>query len=66
MDRAKLARDHALATLRLRDQAAKFLDEARAAGDRREVRTWEAELRKFDKLIATYGLNRYSIDYQRH
>lgn len=52
--------EHAKAMLRMRGEIAGFLEEARDSGNRREARKWQAELRKFDKLIADYGLNRYA------
>jgi hypothetical protein len=45
-------------TLRLRAQAEKYLAEAESAGKPKEANKWGAELRKINKLIADYGLDR--------
>ncbi|MCP4327555.1 MAG: hypothetical protein GY791_03855 [Alphaproteobacteria bacterium] len=52
--------EHAKAVLRMRDEFAKCLNEARNAGRHIEVKGLLAELRKVDKLIADYGLTRYA------
>ena len=54
--REELAR----AVLRGRGEAASFMKEAQDAGRHKEAKQWESELRKVDKLIAQYGLNRYA------
>lgn len=53
------APDNARNTIRQRDFIASELAKAVATGDKREIRSWTGLLRKIDKLIATYGLERY-------
>lgn len=43
-----------------RAEAIKYLEEARASGSKKEIRGWEAHLRKMDKMISQYGLERYA------
>jgi hypothetical protein len=43
-----------------RDEALRWLDDARRDGKRKEVRRLEGLLRKFDKLIAQYGWDRHA------
>lgn len=45
-------------TLRLRAEAERYLAEAESAGSLKEANKWGAELRKINKLIADYGLDR--------
>ena len=35
-----------------------FLDEAHANGNKKDIRSWESMLRKLDKLMADYGMDR--------
>lgn len=42
---------------RMRREIVKILDETRASGNKREIRTWETQLRKQDRLIRSCGLN---------
>jgi hypothetical protein len=48
------------ATLRNRQIAQERKDVALAAGDQKEARRWASELRKLDKLIARYRLDRHT------
>jgi hypothetical protein len=45
-------------TLRSRDFAREQRDAAAANGNRRDARKWDSELRKWEKLIAQYGMDR--------
>jgi hypothetical protein len=36
------------------------LQEARSAGNKKEIRAWESQLRKVDALVAKYGMQRYA------
>ena len=50
---------HARAILQRRDEAQKYLEDARSKGDNKEARTWGSHIKKMDKMIAEYGLERY-------
>ena len=52
--------ENAKAMLAKRCEIAALLDEARATGNQKEIRSWEAALRKWDKLISQYDLERYA------
>jgi hypothetical protein len=43
-----------------RDWVAARIEEARRSGSRQEARQWAAELRKWEKLIAQYGLEHHA------
>lgn len=45
-------------TLRMQAEAMAFLEQAQAAGNKKEARIWASELRKVNKLISDYGFNR--------
>jgi hypothetical protein len=59
IDIAKAAEDHARAVLRMRSDAEQELAKALAANERKHIRSWQSQLRKINKLIADYGLERY-------
>ena len=59
-ERSELALTHARATLRLRDDAKRYLTEAEAAGKKREASQWKKQIAKVEKLIVSYGLERYA------
>jgi hypothetical protein len=46
--------------LELRQECVRFLEEAQNAGKKREARGYQSVLRKWDALIAKYGLERYA------
>ncbi|MEZ2406957.1 hypothetical protein AB6806_09095 [Bosea sp. RCC_152_1] len=48
-------------TFKLRANAVRLMDEARLAGRKREVRFYEAKLRRIDADIAKYGMQRYAV-----
>jgi hypothetical protein len=50
----------AQAELAARDYAARSAAEARAQGRKREAISWEARMRRSEKAIALYGLERYA------
>ena len=51
--------NHAKAVLNMRSEAQHFLEEARAKGNRKEIRSWESQLRKINEMVTDYGLERY-------
>lgn len=61
-DRSMLptAADLAKSMLTGRAVVMRYLEEARSAGNKKEIRTWESQLRKMDALIAKYGMQRYA------
>lgn len=59
-DMAKARGDLAKSTLIMREEAQRLLHAAVASDDLREARSWQIQLRKIDKLIARYGLERYA------
>jgi hypothetical protein len=59
-DMAKARVDIARASLKMREEARQCLDAALAKGDRKEARSWASMLRKLNKLIAEYGIERYA------
>lgn len=48
----------ARSALRDRDFAQEQRDAAIASGNKKDARKWDSELRKWEKLIAQYGLDR--------
>jgi hypothetical protein len=40
------------------------LDEARLAGRKKEIRSWECRLREIDAFISKYGMERYACRIQ--
>lgn len=50
---------HARAILQRRDEAQKYLEEAHSKGDNKEARIWGSHIKKMDKMISEYGLERY-------
>lgn len=58
--RSAMARDMALAALRTRDAVKGYIAEADAAGKKRDALRWRSQLKKVEKLIAMYGLDRYA------
>jgi hypothetical protein len=58
LDVTKARQDLTVAALKMRSNAQCFLQAARAKGDRKEAQSWEAELRKINKMITKYGLDR--------
>jgi hypothetical protein len=59
-DIAKARIGMAKSALLMRVEAQRLLDIAVATSDHREARSWQAQLRKIDKMIAQYGLERYA------
>ncbi len=55
---------HARSTLALRLEALAGAESAKRAGDGKAVRSWEAQVRKLDKLIREYGLSRYGEGFE--
>jgi hypothetical protein len=61
MDNFKqMQRDSALSVLRMRETAQAELLDAESRGDKKEVRTWQKHLKGVNKLISSYGLDRYA------
>lgn len=60
IDIAKAAEQHGTAVLRMRTEAEKGLADAEAKGEKKVARKWQSELRKLNKMIADYGLERYA------
>jgi hypothetical protein len=60
MDRELMAKQLAQATLASRADAARYLEEARRDGKLRDVISWQSRLKKIDRRIAQYGLERYA------
>lgn len=46
-------------TLRARLDAMEYAEQARATGDKKSARFWDSQVRKTEKLIKMYGLERY-------
>jgi hypothetical protein len=61
-DRSTLptAADVAKSMLTGRAVGIRCLEEARSAGNKKEIRAWESQLRKMDALIAKYGMQRHA------
>ena len=60
LERLPTPEENAKAILARRSEALVLLEEARATGNRKEIRSLESVLRKWDKLISEYGLERYA------
>jgi hypothetical protein len=60
MDRALIAKQLAQATLASRADVARYLNEARRDGKLRDVILWRSRLKKLDRRIAQYGLERFA------
>lgn len=54
-----MARLVAFSALRNRRVAREELEKAKLAGSKRDIRTWESNLKKVEKQIADYQLDRY-------
>lgn len=50
----------ARSALRSREEIIRYMNEALANGKKREAISWRANLRKVEKQIALYGLDRYA------
>jgi hypothetical protein len=59
-DRVRARGILARSVLRMRTDAQRSLAEAEAAGDRKQIQSWQSELRKIEKLIAQYGLEQHA------
>lgn len=64
--KAEMAVTLAHAMLRNRDEIRRFLEEARVAGSKKDIRSWEGRLRKTERLVAEYGLERYEASRPSH
>jgi hypothetical protein len=60
MDRQLMAKQLAQAALASRADIVRYLDEARRDGKLRDVISWQSRLKKIDRRIAQYDLNRYA------
>ena len=60
MDMDLMRRQIAESTLRSRAEIVRYLEEAEQDGKRKDARSWKSILRKIDKQIAMYGLDRYA------
>lgn len=60
MDFELVRRQLARVELTTRDQVIRFAAEAREQGRKREAISWESRLRKLNKQIEQYGIERYS------
>ena len=57
---AEIARQSGEVIHAKRSEAVELLAEARATGRKKDTRSIEAAIRQYDKLISTYGLDRYA------
>ena len=60
MDMDLMRRQIAESTLRSRAEIVRYIEEAEQDGKRKDARSWKSALRKIDKQIAMYGLDRYA------
>ncbi len=65
IQREIMARQLARSTVRLRDDARRYVAEAEAAGKPREAAKFRAQLTKMDKLVKRYGLESKLANYPR-
>lgn len=63
MDMNLMRRQIAESILRSRTEIVRYLEEAEQAGKRKEARSWKSALRKIDKQIETYRLDRYATGF---
>jgi hypothetical protein len=60
MDRALMAKQLAQAALASRADVVRYLEQARRDGKLREAISWQSRLKKLDRRIAQYGLERFA------
>ena len=60
MDMDLMRRQIAESTLSSRAEIVRYIEEAEQDGKRKGARSWKSALRKIDKQIAMYGLDRYA------
>jgi hypothetical protein len=60
MDRALMAKQLAQAALASRADVVRYLEQARRDGKLREAISWQFRLKKLDRRIAQYGLERFA------
>jgi hypothetical protein len=60
MDRELMATQLAQAALAARADVVRYLEEARRDGNLEGVISWQSRLKKIDRRIAQYGLQRYA------
>ena len=60
LDRLPTPEENAKSILARRSEAVALLEEARATGNRKEIRSLASVIRKWDKLISEYALERYA------